>query len=125
MQADNFYISGRAFAESEGSICSYSIDSDVESGQDFGDASEAAPLVGVKGAMAAEEPSSSRVVDPFARKVRIGINASWVVNILLLIAKTTVFVLSGSYAVLASAVDSLVDLLSQVVLAVAEYQAAT
>ena len=61
----------------------------------------------------------------FARKVRIGINASWVVNILLLIAKTVVFVMSGSYAVLASAVDSLVDLLSQVVLAVAEYQAAT
>ncbi|KAG2440331.1 hypothetical protein HXX76_004436 [Chlamydomonas incerta] len=75
--------------------------------------------------MAAEEPSSSRAADPFARKVRIGINASWVVNILLLIAKTAVFVLSGSYAVLASAVDSLVDLLSQVVLAVAEYQAAT
>ncbi|KAG2455096.1 hypothetical protein HYH02_000916 [Chlamydomonas schloesseri] len=41
------------------------------------------------------------------------------------IAKTVVFVLSGSYAVLASAVDSLVDLLSQGVLAVAEYQAAT
>ncbi|KAG2455097.1 hypothetical protein HYH02_000917 [Chlamydomonas schloesseri] len=61
----------------------------------------------------------------FARKVRIGINASWVVNILLLVAKTVVFILSGSYAVLASAVDSLVDLLSQVVLAVAEYQAAT
>ncbi|KAG2455092.1 hypothetical protein HYH02_000912 [Chlamydomonas schloesseri] len=75
--------------------------------------------------MAAEEPSSSPTGDPFARKVRIGINASWVVNILLLVAKTVVFILSGSYAVLASAVDSLVDLLSQVVLAVAEYQAAT
>lgn len=46
-------------------------------------------------------------------------------NTTLLVAKTVVFFLSGSYAVLASAVDSLVDLLSQGVLAVAEYQAAT
>ncbi|GLC51496.1 hypothetical protein PLESTB_000508800 [Pleodorina starrii] len=65
-----------------------------------------------------------RDVDAFSRRVRFGINASWVVNVLLLISKTLVFVLSGSYAVLASAVDSLVDLLSQAVLAVAEYQAA-
>ncbi|KAG2440336.1 hypothetical protein HXX76_004441 [Chlamydomonas incerta] len=72
-----------------------------------------------------QSSAQREVTASFARKVRIGINASWVVNILLLIAKTAVFILSGSYAVLASAVDSLVDLLSQVVLAVAEYQAAT
>ncbi|KXZ56512.1 hypothetical protein GPECTOR_1g459 [Gonium pectorale] len=47
------------------------------------------------------------------------------VNVLLLVSKAAAFVLSGSYAVLASGVDSLVDLLSQAVLAVAEYQART
>ena len=36
--------------------------------------------------------------------------------------QVAVFAFSGSYSVLASAVDSLVDLLSQAVLAVAEYQ---
>lgn len=49
----------------------------------------------------------------FSRRVRIGINASWAVNITLLIAKIVAFFLSMSYSVLASAVDSLVDLLSQ------------
>lgn len=62
--------------------------------------------------------------DSFSRRVRLGINASWFVNVVLLVAKTVAFVMSGSYAVLASAVDSLVDILSQAVLAVAEYQAA-
>ncbi len=38
------------------------------------------------------------------------------------VSKVAVFVMSSSYAVLASAIDSLVDLLSQAVLAVAEYQ---
>lgn len=50
----------------------------------------------------------------FSRKVRFGIRASWVVNWLLLFAKAAAFTLSLSYSVLASAVDSLVDLLSQV-----------
>ncbi|KAG2496615.1 hypothetical protein HYH03_005436 [Edaphochlamys debaryana] len=62
--------------------------------------------------------------EAFSSRVRIGIRASWVVNCLLLVSKTAVFVLSGSYAVLAAAVDSLVDLLSQAVLATAEYQVA-
>jgi hypothetical protein len=61
-------------------------------------------------------------IDDFARKVRIGINASWIINIGLLALKIVAFVLSSSYAVLASAVDSLVDTLSQAVLAVAEHQ---
>eukprot|EP00198_Chlamydomonas_reinhardtii_P008085 XP_001697422.1 CDF transporter, membrane protein [Chlamydomonas reinhardtii] len=73
----------------------------------------------------AQTPAQAEATAAFARKVRIGINASWAVNTTLLVAKTVVFFLSGSYAVLASAVDSLVDLLSQGVLAVAEYQAAT
>lgn len=50
----------------------------------------------------------------FSKKVRWGIRASWVVNWLLLFAKIAAFVISLSYSVLASAVDSLVDLLSQV-----------
>jgi hypothetical protein len=55
--------------------------------------------------------NSNQEVDEFSRRVRLGINASWVVNVVLLVTKTAAFVLSGSYAVLASAVDSLVDLL--------------
>ncbi|GLI68712.1 hypothetical protein VaNZ11_013195 [Volvox africanus] len=70
------------------------------------------------------ETSRNREVDSFSKRVRLGINASWFVNVILLISKAAAFVMSGSYAVLASAVDSLVDLLSQAVLAVAEYQAA-
>jgi hypothetical protein len=41
---------------------------------------------------------------------------SWVVNILLLVAKVWAYMVSGSKAVLASAADSGVDLLSQVVI---------
>ncbi|EFJ44883.1 hypothetical protein VOLCADRAFT_94931 [Volvox carteri f. nagariensis] len=66
----------------------------------------------------------NKEADAFSRRVRLGINASWLINVLLLVSKAVVFGLSGSYAVLASAVDSLVDILSQAVLAVAEYQAA-
>ncbi|GLI69831.1 hypothetical protein VaNZ11_014538, partial [Volvox africanus] len=68
-------------------------------------------------------PSATEDAEKFVRQIRIGINASWVVNIALLVVKIVAFVLSGSYAVLASAMDSLVDTLSQAVLALAEHQA--
>lgn len=50
----------------------------------------------------------------------IAINASWAVNWLLLVAKVIAFIFSSSKAVLASLVDSVVDLLSQAVLAFAD-----
>ena len=70
-------------------------------------------------------PRAVVAVDDFSRRVRLGINASWAVNISLLVAKIVAFAVSQSYSVLASAVDSLVDLLSQGLLAVAEHHAAT
>ncbi|KAG2497946.1 hypothetical protein HYH03_004208 [Edaphochlamys debaryana] len=86
------------------------------------------PLLGDGASHVAEQVAAqadrARDVEAFSHRVRIGIRASWVVNCLLLVSKTAVFLLSGSYAVLASAVDSLVDLLSQAVLATAEYQVA-
>ena len=51
---------------------------------------------------------------------KFAINASWVVNWLLLIAKIAGFIFSKSKSVLASLVDSVVDLLSQLVLTYAE-----
>ena len=41
-------------------------------------------------------------------------------NILLLFAKIAAFVISSSYSVLASTIDSVVDLLSQIMVALAE-----
>ena len=49
-------------------------------------------------------------------------NVSWVVNIALFIAKFYAWYISGSKAVLASLADSFVDLVSQIVIFVAEWQ---
>ncbi len=49
-------------------------------------------------------------------------NVSWVVNILLFVAKGYAWWFSGSKAVLASLVDSFVDLVSQMVIFIAEFQ---
>jgi hypothetical protein len=54
-----------------------------------------------------------------AWRVRLGMNLSWVVNISLLISKVAAFAVSRSYAVLASLIDSLVDLLAQILVALA------
>ena len=50
-------------------------------------------------------------------------NISWVVNIVLLVSKAYAWNLSNSSAVLASLVDSFVDLVSQLVIFVAEWKA--
>ncbi|PNH12488.1 Metal tolerance protein 3 [Tetrabaena socialis] len=97
---------------------------DVESASVHEEAHEPLLLLGAAPIAGIEEGTRGSEAKSFARRVRIGINASWTVNVLLLISKAGIFVLSGSYAVLASAIDSLVDLLSQAVLAVAESQAA-
>lgn len=55
-----------------------------------------------------------------AKAASLAMNMSLIVNITLLIIKTIAFVVSSSKAVLASLVDSVVDLLSQLILAVAE-----
>ena len=49
-------------------------------------------------------------------------NVSWVVNFLLLFSKTYAYHFSGSKAVLASLVDSFVDIISQIVIFVAEWR---
>lgn len=55
-------------------------------------------------------------------KLAIAYNVSWVVNILLLAAKGYAWWISDSKAVLASLVDSVVDLVSQIVIFVAEWR---
>eukprot|EP00891_Asterochloris_glomerata_P000292 jgi/Astpho2/292/fgenesh1_pg.00010_%23_53_t len=55
------------------------------------------------------------------RQTTAAMNFSWAANILLLAAKIAAFIFSLSFAVLASAADSLVDLASQAVLQVAEW----
>jgi hypothetical protein len=92
------------------------------------DVESAAPLLHGEepqgGSFSVEEAPSITEAEgtDFERKVRLGVNLSWAVNIMLFTSKVFVFAISGSFSVLASAVDSLVDLLSQAVLAVAEYQ---
>ncbi|KAG1681364.1 hypothetical protein FOA52_007412 [Chlamydomonas sp. UWO 241] len=59
---------------------------------------------------------------PLEFKLQLAYTISWVVNFLLLGAKAYAFWLSGSKAVLAALVDSFVDLVSQLVIFVAERQ---
>lgn len=68
--------------------------------------------------MAMYEPSPKEGGEPM--NASLAMNASWFVNVLLLTIKIVAFVVSSSKAVLASLVDSIVDLLSQTVLAYAE-----
>lgn len=71
--------------------------------------------------MAMYEPeSSSSKEGGEPMDASLAMNASWFVNVLLLTIKIVAFVVSSSKAVLASLVDSIVDLLSQSVLAYAE-----
>lgn len=51
----------------------------------------------------------------------LAMKASWAVNIGLLFAKFVAFVLTGSKSVMAALADSVVDVLSQIVIALAEY----
>ncbi len=53
------------------------------------------------------------------RRIRIGMNTSWAANICLLLAKVVAFAVSLSFSVLASTIDSVVDILSQVLVAIA------
>jgi cation diffusion facilitator family transporter len=56
-----------------------------------------------------------------SKKLSWAFTASWAVNWLLLIAKTYIYLISNSKAVLASLADSAVDLASQVVISLAEH----
>ena len=67
-----------------------------------------------------EKPASSQTTS--CRKCTIATWASLVVNFLLLAAKLWGFAVSQSYSVLASAADSVVDIASQAVLALADWQ---
>ena len=49
------------------------------------------------------------------------VRASWVVNVILLAMKIFCFYISGSKAILAALVDSVVDLVSQVILALGDH----
>ncbi len=55
-----------------------------------------------------------------AKAASLAMNVSLVINVTLLIIKVIAFIFSSSKAVLASLVDSLVDILSQLILVVAE-----
>lgn len=70
--------------------------------------------------MAMYEPQASSKEGGEPMNASLAMNASWFVNVLLLAIKIVAFVVSSSKAVLASLVDSIVDLLSQTVLAYAE-----
>lgn len=67
-----------------------------------------------------QEPAAE--ADTLNWKYTVATWASFTVNLLLLIAKVWGFALSMSYSVLASAADSVVDIASQAVLALADWQ---
>jgi cation diffusion facilitator family transporter len=73
----------------------------------------------IKGQNASPRSSESGTSKP-ALSASVAMNASLIVNMALLIIKVIAFIVSSSKAVLASLVDSIVDLLSQAILAVAE-----
>lgn len=73
----------------------------------------------IKGQNASPRSSESGIGKP-ALSASVAMNASLIVNIALLIIKVIAFIVSSSKAVLASLVDSIVDLLSQTILAIAE-----
>lgn len=60
-------------------------------------------------------------IEILSAKVRFAVRASLVANVILSVASTYAAIISGSLAVLASLVDTLLDLISQVVLSVAEH----
>jgi hypothetical protein len=62
-------------------------------------------------------------LDPqLRRKLNTAFTLSWIVNILLLVSKIWAYLVSDSKAVLASAADSAVDLLSQVVISYTDWR---
>mmetsp|Transcript_1565 Transcript_1565/g.4635 ORF Transcript_1565/g.4635 Transcript_1565/m.4635 type:complete len:426 (+) Transcript_1565:354-1631(+) len=63
---------------------------------------------------------SSRGSGPSEAALQLAFNLSWVVNILLFAVKLWAYIVSHSKAVLASLADSLVDLVSQAVIAIAD-----
>ena len=68
------------------------------------------------------QPQADSEADALHWKYTVATWASFSVNLLLLIAKVWGFALSMSYSVLASAADSVVDIASQAVLALADWQ---
>lgn len=69
------------------------------------------------------QPKPALDKNTLQRRIRIGTTGSWVINILLLLAKIAAFAVSRSYSILASVVDSVVDIISQILLAVAAAKA--
>jgi len=68
-------------------------------------------------------PSVEEPVDSEDPTVIFAVRASWVVNVFLLGIKIVCYYISGSKSVLAALADSVVDLVSQVILAVGDYYA--
>lgn len=69
-----------------------------------------------------QSPAAAAESKQLRKKIVFAQGLSWVVNIVLLLAKIYAFVLSGSKAVMASAADSAVDLISQVVISYTDWQ---
>lgn len=59
--------------------------------------------------------------EKFERKVQVAIILSLVANVVLLVGKVVIYVMTLSNAIMASLADSIVDILSQLVIAFAEY----
>lgn len=91
-------------------------------GEDPGsEAGDAPPADGLEQPLIAPAPESSK---PFRRQLTVAYNISWAVNIFLLGAKVYAFYITQSKAVLASLVDTVVDIASQGVIAWAEHEMA-
>lgn len=67
-----------------------------------------------------EELTGGKPEEKEDASVQLGVNASWAANIVLLILKIFAYAVSGSEAVLAALADSVVDLISQIILASAD-----
>lgn len=92
---------------------------DAADNQAGGGRDQTTPMMGERSARQSRNPRQRKNTE---RRLQYAVGASWATNWLLLAIKIYAFSVSGSKAVLASMADSAVDLASQLVISVADYQ---
>lgn len=76
----------------------------------FADCNEGSPLLPIT------REGAQKKAEEHQRKIRLAINVNFVINVLLLLGKIAVVLLSNSLSLLASAVDSAMDFLSTLII---------
>jgi len=78
-------------------------------------------LIRTSSSSSSSSPEGEELIESEDASVVFAVRASWVVNVFLLGIKIVCYHISGSKSVLAALADSVVDLVSQMILAVGDY----